>query len=108
MAQSLVIRNVDLLEPSSPYSVPRSPIIDIPNRALSVQEILLSPRLSSTVANNHVDDSFVFTFDLHNDWDEPFKVEFDIYNDNESDLPTSTCAAVIHAGVTKRYIKYLT
>lgn len=75
---ALSFRNTDVLHAIKSDDNNNS-LVAVPERTVSVEEIMLNPRLSTT-SNPGFDDSFLFTFDLHNEWDEPFKITFDIYN----------------------------
>jgi hypothetical protein len=86
---ALSFRNPDVLHYSSSATPSDSPsLMAVAERSLSVEEIMMNPRLSTTI-NDSIDESntFILTFDLRNEWDEPFKVTFDIYNGTASSTP---------------------
>lgn len=104
VVQSLSFRNVDLLHYADSKKAGESPsVMAVTERSLSVEEIMMNPRLSSTlVPENDSANTFLLTFDFRNEWDEPFKVTFDIFNDTTSSRASSSTTTLLHAGVTKR------
>lgn len=79
---ALSFRNPDTLHYSATSTPNVSPsLVAVTERSLSVEEIMMNPRLSTTMnESNDENNTFILTFDLRNEWDEPFKVTFDIYN----------------------------
>ncbi|KAJ3364330.1 hypothetical protein HDU91_002648 [Kappamyces sp. JEL0680] len=116
VVQALSFKNADLLHfaaASASDAISSPSVMAVTERSLSVEEIMMNPRLSTTIETaDSESNTFLMTFDFHNAWDEPFKVTFEIYNGNSRLLttdqdtltPTSSSTTLLHAGVTKRII----
>ena len=84
VVQALSFKNPDLIQYIGPKSnTAGSPsLLAVSERSLSVEEIMMNPRLATTVngAEDNASNTFLFTFDVHNEWDEPFRMTFDVFN----------------------------
>ncbi|KAJ3273986.1 hypothetical protein HDV01_003656 [Terramyces sp. JEL0728] len=105
VVNALQFRNADILYHTNSSSYEPVDALLTPNeRSISVEEMMMNPRLSTSVEADGDNNSFLLTFDIRNEWDEPFKVTFDIFDDEEATNPKSSSTTILHANVTKRII----
>ncbi|KAJ3313765.1 hypothetical protein HDV04_001569 [Boothiomyces sp. JEL0838] len=105
VVDALQFRNADILYyTNSSNNEPVDALLTPNDRSISVEEMMMNPRLSTSVEADGDTNSFLLTFDIRNEWDEPFKVTFDIFESEEDTTPKSSSTTILHANVTKRII----
>jgi hypothetical protein len=102
VVRAMSFRNIDVLHSSQSKKLIKTSVA-LAERG-SVTDMMLNPRISACENTSLMENMFLLTFDIHNEWDEPFKVTFDIYNVENEITPSDSSTTIIHPGVTKRII----